>query len=262
MPLDELTITLADSDGRVSVETLTKALENALDMLRGVESGFVSSSVTVRWEVVRAKMQSPLCLTIAPRGMGKTGKATGRKIVKACLQGMKEIERTASLPPFFNEDTLEATRKLVKNATSEGALLTFGSNGKEKVTLTDNTVRHIEEIVSKARLYVDFSTIEGHLEIVSIHEYLSFFVWETFTNNKIECHVTEDQFNESVKLLGKRVAVTGRVKYRNHIPRSIQVETVKVLRGMSELPQPSDIGSIDITEGKSSEEHVRRMRNG
>lgn len=47
MALDELTITLSDPDGRVSVETLTEALENALDMLRSVASDIVQTGVRV-----------------------------------------------------------------------------------------------------------------------------------------------------------------------------------------------------------------------
>jgi hypothetical protein len=262
MPLDELTITLSDKEGRVSVETLTNALENALNMLRSMEFEMVSAGIEVRWEVVRVRMRSPLRLTFAPRIAGRRGKSLGRKIVKACLRGVEEIEKQATLPPHFNDDALSAARKLAKTSDDERTSLTISSNGSQKVTLTKKAVQHIDEIASKARLYIDFSTIEGRLEIVSVHDHLSFFIWETLTNHRIECFSTESQLIQATSLLQKRVAVTGRVHYRNHVPKSIDVESIRGLRDANELPQPKDIGPINITDGLSSEEHVRRLRNG
>jgi hypothetical protein len=261
MPLDELTITLSEKDGRLGVQTLVDALENALAMLKGLESDIVASGIKVRWEVVRISMKSPLRFTIAPRIKGRAGRTSGRKIVKACLQGMREIEKTPEPPIYFNDDSLEAAKKLVKAAGSDGASLTISSNGQDKITLTEKAVRHIEEIASKARKYMDFSTIEGRLEIISVHVQPSFAIWEMLTNYRIECHGSEEHMAQAMSLLGKRVAVTGRVSYSNHKPKSIQVESMKGLREINELPQPKDIGPIDITGDLSSEEHIRRMRN-
>jgi hypothetical protein len=131
------------------------------------------------------------------------------------------------------------------------------------VYLIATGVKHIDELASRARLYVDFSTIEGRLEVISVHEHNSLFIWETLTNNRVECFVSDEQIKEAALLLNKRVTVSGRINYRNHVPKTISVEgPIKVLRTSTELPQPKDIGPIDITGGVSSEQHVRRMRNG
>ena len=264
MSLDELTITLSDKDGRVSAETLRTALENALNMLRGIEASIVSSGVEVRWDVIRVRMRSPLQMTFSPKVKvkGRERPTIGRKIVRACLRSVEEIERGASVAHDFSDEVLDATRKLVKNASSDGTSITFASNGENKIKLTEKTVKHIDEIVSRARLYMDFLTIEGRLDVVSGHDHDSFFIWETLTNHKIECLVSEDQISKALLLFKKRVAVTGRVRYRNHVPYRIDVEEpVRSMRDTNELPQPRDIGPVNITDGLSSEEHVRRMRN-
>lgn len=261
MPLDEITITLGGQD-RLTVDVLKTQLENALDVLRNVESDFTTADTVVRWEIVRVRMRSPLKVTFAPNVLGKRGKTIGRKIVKACLDGMNEIEQTASAPPHFNDFALKAAKEMVSVAQKEGHKVTFASNGKMQVTLTQQAAKHIDEVVSKARRYTDVSTVEGNLEMVSVHDHPSFFIWETFTRHRVECLVDEAQLKDYFPLLNKRVAVTGTVKYRNHIPVSVAVEDIRVLRDASELPQPSDIGPINITDGVSSEEHVRRMRDG
>jgi hypothetical protein len=261
MTLDELTITLSGDGGRLSVETLKDALDNALDMLRGLESEFVSAGVDVRWEVIRATMKSPFKITFMPRVPGKSGGATGRKIVKACLQGIDTIEHSPTPPKHFTDEVLEAARKLVKTAKKDGASVVISSNGKNQVALTTNSIKNIDEIISKARTYTDLSTIEGRLEVISVHEGFSCVVWETLTNQRIECLMDEESFREILKYLNQRVAVVGKLKYRNHVPKSMQVESITRLPEANELPQPKDIGPINITDGLSSEEHVRRMRD-
>ena len=262
MSFDELTISLSGSDGRLSVETLAKSLDDALDMLQNVSSDMVASGAQVQWDIVRVQMRSPLRLTLTPRVTGGRfgGRTLKRKIVGTCLKGIKGIEETAILPPHFNESALEATKRLVRR---EGTLFTFSSNGKNKVTLTEKTLEHIDDIISKARLYIDLSTIEGYLEMVSVHHRASFFIWEVLTNHKIDCYGNDEQFDKALALLKKRprIAVTGRIHYRNHVPLSIEVESVTVLRDKNALPQPKDIGPINITDGLSSEEFIRRMRN-
>jgi hypothetical protein len=267
MALNQLTITLSDKQGRVSIETLTTALENALSMLRSIESEIVASGVTVRWEISRVSMRSPLRMTFEPRvksPKGRVSRSIGNRIVKSVMQGIEGIETGKSVPRVFTEDALEAARKMFKSAAKEGASVAFGSKtDPRQIKLTESAVKHIDELASKARLYVDFSTVEGRLEIISVHERNTVVIWETLTSNRIECFVDDQQIKQAFSLLGKRVAVTGRVSYRNHVPKTISVEgPVRVLRTTAELPQPKDIGPIDMTDGASSEEHVRRMRNG
>lgn len=261
MPTNELTITLART-GRLSVEALTQTLENALEMLRNLETEFVASGTAVRWEVVRVSMRSPLRVTVAPHSESKGFSSIARRMVKTSLKGFERIERAAALPEHFNEEALDAARKMFDVTRKEGAAITLSSDHENQITLTEQAGKNMEEIASKARLYMDYGTVEGRLEIISVHERDSFYVWETLTNRRVECLANPEQFQDAKDLLGKRVAVSGRIKYRNHVPKSIHVESIHKMPDGSELPSLEDIGPIDITEGLSSEEHVRRMRNG
>ena len=137
MTLDELTITLSDKDGDLSVDTLKKALENSLDMLPQLEASVVASGVEVRWEVVRVRMRSPLKVTLSPRGVqGRSSAETvGRQLVKSAYRYVDRIENGETVPHPFIDGANEATRKLVKSAISEGAAVAFEA-ANTKVTLT------------------------------------------------------------------------------------------------------------------------------
>jgi hypothetical protein len=261
MPSAALTIKLGDKDTFVSVSTLTNALRNALDMLESIEADLSPSDSHLKWVVVKASMRSPLTLTIGPQANGRPTAQMGKRVVTTAVRGLKEIELSATLPDHFKEETLAAAQQLISTAEKDGARLTLSSGHRDQVTPTPQALRHIEEIVATARIYLDYGTIEGRLETVSVRGRQHFFVFETLTEQRVECLPQRDEFEKSLSLLGKRVAVSGRIRYRNHKPTTIHVENLKVLRESSELPQPRDIGPIDITGGLSSEEYIRRMRD-
>jgi len=261
MPTSAFTIKLGEGVKRVSLDVLTEALQNALEILQNVSQDFTSGAV--RWEVVKASLKSPLMLAFAPSSQnnGKLPPAVGRRIVAACAGGFDELEREAILPPHFNEEALLAADRLMKVAQKEGAKLAVGAGRRPEVTPTTRAVEHIRQVVDKARMYIDYGTIEGSLDEISVRGGLHFAVWEALTNHRIECAATPERLEEAKALLGRRVAVSGRVRYRNRKPTSIRVEAIKTLREASELPQLEDMPAIDITGGLNSEEYVRRMRD-
>jgi hypothetical protein len=140
--------------------------------------------------------------------------------------------------------------------------VSVATDGKHEVTPTERTVAHIRQVVEKARVYLDYGTLEGRLEEISVHGGYRFTIWEELTNYRIECSISPDRLEEAKALLGHRVGVSGRIRYRNHRPTTIHVEGIRRLRGVNELPQLEGIEPIDITGGLRSEEYVRRMRDG
>jgi hypothetical protein len=263
MASKKITIALGDADGHVSIEALSDALEKTLRMLRGIEEGFTSAGTVVRWEVVRVKMQSPLEMTIEPRFSSPVPKTTGERIVAATVKGLASIEKRAVAPRNFNVESLKALKDLVSVAEKEQAPLSIRNGKGRKVVLTPAVAKHVDEVVAKARRYKDISTIEGSLEMVSTHRRPSFFVWESGTNHRVECLVagTAD-LKQYVDYLGKRVAVTGRVSYLNHIPRTIEVESLHVLPSLAQSPRLEDMEPIDISGDEPPEDYIRRMRDG
>lgn len=263
MALDELTLTLSSPDGRVAVESLASTLDDALELLRSVSADVVASGVNVRWEVTRTRTRHPLQIMVAPYVSGaRASVAVRRQLIRACMAGVKQIEETAEAPAHFNASALDAAKRLAARPADSRVSVSW--NGKESVTLTENAARHIDAISEKARRYSDRSTIEGRLEIVSVHEQRSFFVSETLTGRRIECFGNDAAFDQALAVVKTRprVEVTGLIHYRDHVPTSIEVEQMRVMPSMHDLPQPREIGPINLTDGVPSEEFVQRQRHG
>lgn len=263
MPAGAFTLKLGEGTKRVSIDVLAEALENALEMLRSVGQEFAPAGMLVRWEVVGASLRSPLTLDFAPsvNGEATISAAVGKKIGKACVRGLEKLEKSPALPQHFNEEGILAAQKLMRVVQKDGTRIAVASYRMKDVAPTAAAVEHIRQVVDKARIYIDYGTIEGRLEEVSVHGGAHFAIWEVLTGYRIECAVTLERLEEAKALLGQRVAVSGRVRYRNHIPKSIQVENIRRLRDAKELPQLKDMPAIDITGGLSSEEYMRRMRD-
>ena len=70
------------------------------------------------------------------------------------------------------------------------------------------------------------------------------------------CHWLGDTGATAAESIGKRVELTGWIS-----GGLIMVESIRVLRPRSELPQFDDLAGIDITGGMESAAYVRRLRD-
>lgn len=261
---NEMKIILSDRKGRISANSLRRLLKEALKMFAGVSPKDIPPDAIVRWDITNVTMRSPLTITFSPRVVGAKGKPRPkieRNLVRQTVEGIVSLERGTTPPPAFSESAVEAVKAMVQSI--KGSSVTIDGNGRGSVKLTSNAVKNADELAKKSRLYVDLTTIEGFLQIISVEKGNRVFIRDTLTGDKIECIVTDEQLEAATHLLKRRVAVTGRVSYRNHVPKTIHVEgELRVLREASELPAIEEMAPIDITGGLPSEEYVRRIRNG
>jgi hypothetical protein len=108
----------------------------------------------------------------------------------------------------------------------------------------------------------DITTVEGCLETVSIRDEPHFVVCDALTHERIACAVTAEQFSQWSDRIGQRIAVTGRLTLQGDRPVRMVAELIQGLRDRSELPQPRALAPINITDGRTSEEHIGSIRNG
>jgi hypothetical protein len=114
----------------------------------------------------------------------------------------------------------------------------------------------------KNERYSAWSSIEGTLEVISVHKRPFFVIYEHGEDYKIQCTFPDDWMTKVLPMLGKRVIVEGFVYYRQSgkpyqltNPSSIEI-----------VPEPKyDLlalrGSIPgLTKGLSSEEYVNQLR--
>ena len=261
------TIQFGDGGRRISISALKDSLAHTITLLETISRDFAPAGVELQWEVIAASLRSPLKMAFAPRPGELNGEAVeiGKQVSDACFRGMRQLAKKPDLPPHFDEEALEAATELALAGRKDDLTVSVAVDRKRCVQLTPQAVDNIRQVMQGTRRYIDFGTIEGKLDTVSVRGGPNIVIWEVLTNYRVVCAIAPEMLAEILDnaktFLGARVAVTGRITYANDRPKSIQVEKFRRLRTVDELPQFEAIPPIDITGGIPSEEYVRKMRD-
>jgi len=255
----ELTIRVEGRGQNIPAGDFVEAVQKTLVILRDLDARMSESGTSATWEISRVSMKSPLAMTFVPT-RSEEEEDTSEKVVRAYLRGMREIETKAEMPPLFSEQNLRTARDLVFLIGNGISKLIYSSPNEVSVSPTLHSVANIDAITQR-RGKDEFIAIEGKLDTISTRSYDHFFIWETLTNNRVQCRATAEQVEQAKQGLRKRVQVYGRANYVRGKITSMDVESLRILREAHELPQPRDIGKVNITGGMSSEDYIRELRD-
>jgi hypothetical protein len=261
--MSELTIQIAGKDDRLAVSTFLDIVAKTVATLRLLDAKLSPNGLSSSaWEIVKASMSSPLTLTLAP-ALSETDEDASEKVLHAYLRGLLELERSPEPPPYFDENVLKSVRPILGHLGNGIESIRYHSPNEPSVAPTLHAAANIDTIVSSlTKQHFEYGTIEGTLEVVSTHKTDTIVVWEVFTKRRVECRVTPEQLEQAKTALRHRVAVTGKIRYRRaDEPATVEVESIRVLRASSQLPQPSSMGKVDLTGGASSEDYIGELRD-
>ena len=110
-------------------------------------------------------------------------------------------------------------------------------------------------------------TVEGMLEQINIHGGANtFHIYPEVGPKKIACRFPPHLCDDAVSAVGRRVEVSGTLRYRAHAdyPHQIAVSHIDTYEPESQLPEWDDLRgrAPDATGGLSSEAFVRELRDG
>ena len=245
------------------VGSFLKVVAKTVVVLRRLETNLSPSGVHLAaWELVEAKMSSPLTLTLGP-GKGTVAEDASEQVVHAYIRGLRQLEESPDAPPYFDQEALRAVKSMLRVLNDGVQKIRYSAPGEQPVSPTLHAAANVRVVMAAAsREFYEQGTIEGELHVVSTRKGDSCTIWEAFTNRRVACRLTEQQLEDAKRVLRQRVAVYGKIKYRGKgEPVSIEVESIRPLRTASQLPQPSSMGKIELTGGVPSEDHVRNLRD-
>ena len=135
----------------------------------------------------------------------------------------------------------------------------------------DKSLRLTEDIVRNAdkALAIDDEcdgTIDGMLEQINIHHGANtFHIYPEIGPKKVTCHFPANLYDDAVSAVGRRVEVSGVLKYRlgAHFPHQIGVTGIDVYPLEGDLPDWDDLRGLakGATGELSSEAFVRELRD-
>lgn len=239
--------------GRTST-TLDKGDLTLLDDDVMAPSGMTSEAMPPGWHIVDAQYSGPaesllsegapagrhaVALVIAPPAAQRQAARQVREGI-ALIQGRCEIR-----PPGFTDAALRSLRRVAALSMRQLRVsVSAGRGAGEAVELGSETVAQIDTWLAGQRDAL--GSVEGTLEIISIHNRLRFTIYERRPGagrsngaeaTRIECLFPEALLPKIKMALGERVCIRGRVRYRRDgIPATVDAQWLRVLAPLAELP--------------------------
>jgi hypothetical protein len=261
---DRLTIRVAGKNEHIAVSSFLDIMQNTLVVLEGITKSLRTSDTNaVEWRIVSASMNSPLAVTIEGHVDGNPSPVP-ENVVHACMRGFKQIEESdESTPQYFNVSMLDAVKKIGYVLLNDGVrAVTFVPDDMNPVTPTPQFYAHVMQLIPQG--YSEIGSLEGRLEVLSIHRKNYFAVYDRFTGKRVECTFENADLQKAKEAFGRRVNIYGRIRYnRESQPESVSVEPngIEVIPEQHELPQFADLEGLDITGGVDPAEYVRSLRD-
>jgi hypothetical protein len=176
---------------------------------------------------------------------------------------MRQIEHAPNVPPYFDSDALEQTRRLSNLTGKDVQGIVFSAPGEADVLVTQRAAANVDDLTQTApHPHFENSSITGILEQVTYAPGKpKFRLRRTASGLAVDCTFEPDQLEAVKSELPHRVRVYGETKYnRVGDPISIKVESIERLPEGKAPVQFDDLRGIDITSGEDAADYVGRLR--
>jgi len=257
----DVTLIVGPDEGEIPARPFLDTIEHCLSILRELDSTIsLKRRGTLRWIIGELSLRSPATVTLRAIPPAEE-RDFGPEVVRAYIEGLHQLETEGTAPPVFTADALVAAGQLGHIQSFPGGQIKIQALDRE-ATVTERVSATVSEL--EARTYTTKGSIEGTLEMVTLHGQRYFRVYDAVSGVGIPCYFPPEELENVRAGLGRRVSVTGRVRVNRQGDKlSLQVERFRIFPPEEELPKPSDVRGLvpDMTEGHLSEDYIRDLWN-
>lgn len=255
-----LTIEVVGKGGIVPVGDFVSLVGDTLSALREIDRHLSTrKEATVSWVISKVSMDSPLRLTMSAACPGRLRPAVGA-VIGAYMAALKGMEAGGeAIPQCVTHEALVHMARAVGRVGDSVERVTYTADGRS-VTPTRSAAEHMAQVVGGS--VERRATVEGRLEMLSIHGGYTFNVYEPISGRRVACSFPGEMLDQAREAFSQRVRVSGTARFtRDGVPLSMRVERMERLREQHELPQASDLEGINITDGMDPTEYVGMLRD-
>ena len=259
MAATKITVSVEDRTPDLLAQPFLDAVHNSLEILKDLDAGIaMTRRPTLRWAIAHLNIGSPAVITL--RALPPmTGKDVSQDVVNHYIDGLELLTQGRGLPPLFSDDALKAAKRLADLTRGNERVVIVRAEDRS-VQISQRISANVDDLVNRS--YVSDGSVEGVIEMVTIHEHIYFRIYDTAQGWSVPCHFRQESLDEVRNALGKRASITGRLRSdRLGKPESMQVSGIRLL-GLEPLPTPSEIRGIasGMTGGLKAEEYLRQVR--
>ena len=257
---EELIITMDSKTEDIEAQSFVDAIAHSLEILRAIDGSIsMKWKGTLRWVIGILSRQSPAQVSLRSISLSDTIDY-GPEVIACYINGMEQLKTGRSIPQHFPDAALDAAQKLARIPRANIRSLQVRSNG-DSVEISEHIAATISELIEQT--YVAVGSIEGVLEMVTLHERTYFRVYDAIHGQGVPCYFTRDLLPIVQKGLGQRVAVSGTVRAdRLGRPESMRVSDLRLFPDESKLPKPSELRGLSkgMTDGRLAEDYLEELR--
>lgn len=260
--MDGPSVSLTLSGDVLTVDEFVRAAQSLLRVLKEVDRE-LSGAITSEWTVQELSKSSPARLATRPEIIKSNAPDNRVRIVQIFDSGLRSILKQAVRPPYFNDQALRGARELTQllGRDVHRISVTSVTNGepRQAIHLNKHLVANVDELINP--LYSYHGSVEGRLEVISVHNQDSFWVYEDLSNRRVVCYCTRTELAEiDGQDLGRRVVVSGLVRTnKSGAALSVRVKSYRFLSYAPDLPTPDDI--TGLMKGVSVKDHGEYLKD-
>lgn len=225
----------------VTAREFQSALDSFLTLLRELTRQVNEKLPQDSWHLTVQEGSQVIAMQPDKVKLTKSVRAT---ICAALFDGMDSLEREAKVPKYFTERALECARdlSLISHGPRDRGTPIRILSRQRACAVTRATWINVSEILDWK--YEDLGTVEGTLEVVSVHNGYEFRIYEPLWLRAIHCYFQEERLQDALANFKKRVEVQGLIRYtKDGFPVSVNVLSI------TPLPDPKDLPSFRAIRG-------------
>ena len=259
-----ITLRVPGEKGKILFDTFLYVMNNSFDILRDLDSAIsVNPNGSLEWVVTKVSFDSPLTMQISSKPKN-TDQDFGLKIVDEYIGGLKILETEERTPPYFSERSLKKVKSIASRLENEGVdpLEVEGDKQDNVVYLNKKIHESTKKLIGHQ--YKSHGSVEGALEMISIHGKPHFNIYDNIMLKAVNCNMPDILRDKVKENLGRRVIASGLVSYNaKDEPLSVIIEDLEVIPTEDMLPSIDDfIGSDpNFTGNMTTGEYIRSIRN-
>jgi len=250
---------IPESEGRIRLATFINELQNFSAALSRIYRETADGKASTVFNVVELSYNSPMRVVVAPT----SGQEHVAALVLQKFESVADAVTTDRSLDSFDAELLSDLRSLARPVGAQLKYATLLINDS-KFELTARVTKRVDvalEVVEEC-----YGFVEGRLEQINIHEGANtFHIYPDLGARRISCHFPNSLLDEAIFAVGRKVEVSGQLKYRQgaSFPHAIAVNAVESFPPEEELPTWEDLrGRAPNATGElSSEAFVREMRD-
>lgn len=232
-------LTLKLDGPKITSDHFARAINAFFDLLEEVSQQMTGSAKGVRW-IITVEHGSDV-LHAAPELINGAS-VRMPVLVDTISRGIRLLETRAQRPSHFSDSALRLTRELAKVPDGEDVWTAQVKSTDKPVSISRRAITNVSRILGED--IEEYGTVEGRLQTLSERR-PHFALYDPLTDDAVRCNIKEDQVADAWRAFGRRVAVSGMIRYRKTgQPVSIEAESMYVYPPADELPTAQDVLGI------------------